>query len=265
MKLRHIFTTLATTAIILSAICFAGDDTLELRNGSTLKGVYQGGTPEMIRFNFNGATQEYSRNDVASLTFAESPPSMPINSTTTMVSSSPAMVSSTMTVNSGNTIPAGTNLVASLQTAIHSGRGESGQSFPAILVSDVRVNDQVVLNAGTVLQGQIVSAQSAGFLRKSAELTLTINGINYKGQIIPVRTSTQKDASEANTGREMVGGAARGAALGAIVGAITGDAGEGAAAGAAAGGASGLIKRGDDVEYQAGSVLAFTLESPVQL
>ncbi len=48
----------------------------------------------------------------------------------------------------------------------------------------------------------------------------------------------------ANTGGEMVGGAARGAALGAIGGAIAGDAGKGAAIGAAVGGGSGLLRRG---------------------
>jgi len=256
MKLSIFFSVLACAAILLSSLELQADDSLELRNGSTLKGAYQGGTPDVIRFNFNGATQEYSRNDVASLTFAQTAPTPPLET---------AVATPSLTPNEGLTIPAGTMLVASLQQKLNSGQVQAGQTFPAILVSDLRVGDQVVLNAGTQLQGQIVSAESARRLRKSADLTLTVTAINYNGQLIPVRTTTQQQATDGKTGRDMAGGAARGAALGAIVGAITGDAGDGAAAGAAAGAAGGLIRKGDDVEYPSGSVLGFTLESPAKL
>lgn len=251
------FPIFALTALIFSALALLANDTLELRNGSTLKGVYEGGTPDVIRFNFNGATQEYSRNDVASIQLAAQAPSRPIE-TPPVSTTAPAPSQSI-------SIPAGTMLVASLQQKVNSGAVQPGQTFPAILVSDVRVGNEVVLTAGTQLQGQIVNAQSAGRLRKQADLTLTINAINYQGRLIPVRTTTQQEASDNGTGREVVGGAARGAALGAIFGAITGDAGDGAAAGAAAGAAGGLIRKGDDVEYPSGAVLGFTLESPAQL
>lgn len=251
------FSFAALAALIFSTLALLANDTLELRNGSTLKGVYEGGTPDVIRFNFNGATQEYSRNDVASLTFAKEAPNRPVETATT---SKP-----TATPTDSITIPTGTMLVASLQQKVNSGQVKSGQTFPAMLISDLRIDDQLVLPAGTQLQGEVVNAQSAGRFRKSADLTLTVTAINYQGRLIPVHTTTQQEASQGGTGREMAGGAARGAALGAIVGAITGDAGEGAAAGAAAGAAGGLIRKGDDVEYPSGSVLGFTLESPAQL
>lgn len=254
----------AATATLMLVAGALHADTLELRNGSTLQGAYAGGTPEAVRFTFNGSTQDYARGDIASLTFSEQPPAEPVPPVAASVATTEAAdpgVQSPTTL----TLPTGTTLVASLQGGINSGKAESGQKFNAVLVSDLRVGEQVVLPAGTALQGEVVKAESAGIFRKSADLVLTLDAINYNGQLIAIRTGTQQEASESKVGREVVGGAAKGAALGAIVGAITGDAGDGAAAGAAAGGAGGLLHRGSDVEYASGSVLAFTLESPVTL
>ncbi|MBK1859088.1 glycine zipper family protein [Cerasicoccus arenae] len=255
MKQLH-FAVNIVVAIFASITLMA--DTLELRNGSSLKGNYEGGTPDVVRFNFNGSTQDYARGDIASLIFSKETPARPIETAT----SAPQPSTSSAT---SMTIPAGAVLVASIQSSLNSGQVKPGQTFPAILVSDLREGNQVLLPAGTQLQGQVINANSAGRFRKSAELSFTINAVTYQGQLIPVRASSQQEATEGGTGREMVGGAAKGAALGSIIGAITGDAGEGAAAGAAAGAAGGLIRKGDNVEYQAGSVLAFTLESPVNL
>ncbi|WP_309400826.1 glycine zipper family protein [Cerasicoccus maritimus] len=237
-------------------------DTLELRNGSTLKGSYEGGTPEFVRFNFNGATQDYNRGDIASLTFSKEAPSKPIEVTT---ASEQTIASSAPTSSTVIEIPTGATLMVSLQSGINSGKVKPGQSFPAVLISDLRVGNEIVLPAGTVVQGKVVEAKSAGRLRKSADLTLTIDSISYNGQQVAVKTSTQQETSAGKGGRKVLGGAAEGAAMGAIFGAINGDAGDGAAGGAAAGAASGLLRKGDNVEYSAGSVLAFTLESPVRL
>ncbi|MEO0793723.1 MAG: glycine zipper family protein [Verrucomicrobiota bacterium] len=239
-------------------------DTLELRNGSTLQGAYQGGTTDSIKFYFNGISQDFPRSSVASIKLSEETPAVPVGAGST-AAAAPAPAQPTAPV-SHIELPAGTTLVASLQTPLNSGSVRPGQTFPAVLVSDVRVGNDVVLTAGTQLQGEVVTAGSAGRgFRKDAELSFTINAINYQGRLVAIRTSTQQQANQGNGAKETVGGAARGAALGAIFGAITGDAGEGAAAGAAAGGAGGFIRKGDDIEYQSGSVLAFTLESSAKL
>jgi len=256
--MKTIIAILAAAAALGLALVHA--DTLELRNGSTLQGAYQGGTAETIQFNFNGSTQSFPRSSVKSLTFSEEAPAI-----TSATVPTPAQAQETIP-SSDLTIPAGTHLIASLQSPINSGSVRSGQTFPAVLVSDVRVNDQIALPSGTSVQVQVVNASSAGRgFRKDAELAFTVNAVNYQGQMVAVRTSTQKQTQKGEGGREVLGGAARGAAMGAIFGAITGDAGDGAAGGAAAGGASGFIRKGDNIEYQAGSVLAFTLESPVKL
>lgn len=252
---------LAIAALALTSFSLSAD-TLELRNGSTLKGSYEGGTPDVVRFYFNGSTQEYNRGDIASITFSEETPNRPGTAAASIpgpIPAAPAEAPSAMT------IPAGTNLVASLQGSINSGSVKAGETFPAILVSDLRVGNQVILPAGTQLQGEIVSAKSAGIIRKKADLVLTINAINYKGQMVAVRTSTQQESSSAETGKDVLGGAAKGAAMGAIFGAFNDGAGDGAAGGAVGGAAGGLLHKGDNVEYSSGSVLAFTLESPVNL
>ncbi|MGE9296395.1 MAG: glycine zipper family protein [Puniceicoccales bacterium] len=254
-----------TLATIFSVTALAGmslvlADTLELRNGSSLQGAYEGGTASAIRFNFNGTSQDYPRDTVKSLTFSEQAPEVATASVPTPAQAQQSFESSDVT------IPAGTNLLASLQAPINSGSARPGQTFPAVLVSDVRVNNQVVLPSGSNVQIQVVDSSGAGRgFWKDASVSFTVNAVNYNGQMVAVRTTSQKETKDGESGKEVLGGAARGAAMGAIFGAITGDAGDGAAGGAAAGSAGSFIRKGDNIEYQAGSVLAFTLESPVKL
>jgi len=252
------------TLTLLFAACLAlsisSADTLQLRNGSSLEGTYQGGTADNIRFHFNGVTQEFPRNAIVSLTLSS-------EATPVTVASVPSPAQAQETFQSSDlTIPAGTHLMVSLQSPINSGSAKPGQVFPGVLVSDVRVDGQVALPSGSAVQIQVVNASGAGRgFRKDAQVSFTVTSVNYQGQSVAVRTSEQKQTKAGNSGREVLGGAAKGAAMGAIFGAITGDAGDGAAGGAAAGSAGGFIRKGDNIEYQAGSGLAFTLENPVKL
>src|SRR2546421_10459450 len=60
-------------AIILLCICLAGSlagaDTLELKNGSVIKGQYAGGTDTQISFRVGSSIQQYAVSDVLTLKF----------------------------------------------------------------------------------------------------------------------------------------------------------------------------------------------------
>lgn len=244
---------------LLSLACLQAD-TLTLKNGSVLQGTYLSGDQEAIRFTFNGTVMEYPRSEVQSLTIGEAAEADTSAAETTTETAQPAAPQP-----ADVTLPAGTVLMVSLQSSLNSGSVKPGQSYPAALVSDVRVGERVAVPSGTPAEIKIVSAKSGGRgIRKQAELTFTVDALKLNGETVAVRTSVQKHTEKGEGGRRIIGGAAKGAALGAIVGAISGDAGDGAAAGAAAGSAGGFIRKGDDVEYPAGSVLAFTLASAVK-
>jgi hypothetical protein len=63
MKLR--FATLPACLCLLASLTWA--DTLELKNGSVIKGVYMGGTQNEISFQVGSTLQKYSLSDVESL------------------------------------------------------------------------------------------------------------------------------------------------------------------------------------------------------
>jgi len=238
----------------------ASADTLELKNGSVLEGTYEGGTGGSVHFKFNGNTQEFPRSEIARLTLGDGGSGAAQPAADSPTPSAPENASG-----QAATLPSGTVLLASIQAPLNSGSAKPGESFPAILISDVRIGQEVVLPSGTQLKGNIIEAKSAGRgFRKEAELSFSISTIVYEGSNVAVKTSAQQELSKEHAG--LIRGAAGGAAAGAIFGAIANDdAGGGALGGTAAGAARSFLRKGDNIEYQSGAVLAFTLVDAVKL
>src|SRR5437588_7665049 len=73
MKLRY--------AILLLSACLAASaamaDTLELKNGSVIKGQYAGGTESQISFRVGSSIQQYAIADVLTLKFDSFTPPAP--------------------------------------------------------------------------------------------------------------------------------------------------------------------------------------------
>src|SRR5690242_3849026 len=65
MKLRY---AVALASLVLIS-AFAWSDTLELKNGSVIKGTYTGGSETEISFRVGSSVQQYAIVDVASLKF----------------------------------------------------------------------------------------------------------------------------------------------------------------------------------------------------
>ena len=55
--------------LVLAPITFLNADTLELKNGSVIKGAYVGGSDTRIRFRVGSTVQEYAIADITSLKF----------------------------------------------------------------------------------------------------------------------------------------------------------------------------------------------------
>jgi hypothetical protein len=151
--------------------------------------------------------------------------------------------------------------------SIDSSKQKAGFRFTASLETNLQAEDVVVAPRGTTIYGKLVSAESAGKMKGSSELSLELTDIMINNSTYPLLTSTYdiKGKGEgSNTAKKVVGGAG----LGALIGGIAGG-GKGAGIGALIGGAGGTAvaasKKGQQLSIPSETLLEFRLEQPVAL
>jgi hypothetical protein len=165
------------------------------------------------------------------------------------------------------TVPAGTRILIRMTDSIDSSKQKAGYRFTASLETNLRADDVVVAQRGTLVYGVLASASSAGKMKGSSELGLELTDIVINGTSYPLLTSTyeiQGKGEGSNTTKKVVGGAGLGALIGGIAGGGKG-AGIGALAGAGAGTAVAATKKGQQLSIPSESLLEFRLTQPVAL
>lgn len=159
------------------------------------------------------------------------------------------------------TIPAGTELHVTLDTALSSKDSAAGDSFEATVSEPVAVRGQVVVKRDARARGAVVDARPSGRLSKPALLSLELKSVQVNGAWVPVRTEALTMEGKSHKKRDIIaiGG---GSALGALIGGIAGG-GKGAAIGAAAGGGAGTagaaVTGKKDITLPAESHVSFRL------
>lgn len=166
------------------------------------------------------------------------------------------------------TIPAGTSLSVQLPAALSTKTAKVGDRISAYLTNDLVVDGKVVAKAGAMLQGS-VSQVVSGSKKIGGTPTLGLNFDNLQladGSDAMVNGNITQAAAKSDTGKDTAK-----IAGGAIVGAVVGhqvDDDKGALIGGLLGAAAGTAaakKTGSEVELPAGTVLGFTLNSPVNV
>lgn len=282
-------------AMIVAGMClpliFAHADTLELKNGSVIKGTFIGGSEAQLSFRVGSTVQHYAVADISALKFdsdsgrtaadsgfaprpkpepnypepaarpspnyAESAPPAPVRS------APPAPVASGDRVS----VPTGTRLTIRTIDAIDSDRNQVGDKFAATLDQPLYVNDVLVVPKGADVYGRLEQAKEAGRLAGKAQLKLSLTGIVVNGQTYALSTGNYELSGKsrtANTATKVGGGAAVGALIGAVVGGGKGAA-IGAGVGAGAGTAVQVATQGEQVHVPSETLLEFALDQPVTI
>ena len=279
-------------AILAVSICALSQaalaDTLELKNGSVIKGTFIGGSEAQLSFRVGSTVQHYAVADVALLRFDSdggssgaafaprpqpnyAPPPQQSNYPPAQANNPPPAAQSnypsSAPVASGDriTIPTGTRLTIRTIDAIDSDRNRVGDKFAATLDQPVYVNDMVVVAKGASVYGRLEEAKAAGQLAGKAQLRLSLTGIVIDGQTYGISTGDYELSGKsrtANTATKVGGGAAVGAIIGAIAGGGKGAA-IGAGVGAGAGTAVQVATKGDQVHVPSETLLEFSLDQPV--
>jgi len=281
-------------AMIVAGMClpliFAHADTLELKNGSVIKGTFIGGSEAQLSFRVGSTVQHYAVADISALKFdsdagrapADSgfaprprpepnyPEPAPRPAPNYAESAPPASVRSTPApVINGDriSVPTGTRLTVRTIDSIDSDRNRVGDKFAATLDQPLYVNDVLVVPKGADVYGRLEEAKEAGHLAGKAQLRLSLTGIVVNGQTYALSTGDYELSGKsrtANTAKKVGGGAAVGALIGAVVGGGKGAA-VGAGVGAGAGTAVQVATQGDQVHVPSETLLEFALDQPITI
>jgi hypothetical protein len=258
---------------VVIALCLAassaGADSLELKNGSLIKGRFMGGTESEISFQVGSSVQKYNLADIVSLKFdSESAASgMPARPNGALSSEPGTAEHPGIKARATATIPAGTRISVRTIDAIDSTKNHVGDRFQASLEEPLMVAGNVVVAKGADVYGRLAESKESGTFSGRSQLRLELTGIVVNGQTVPVVTGEYQLTGKsrgASTAKRTVGGAA----VGSIIGALAGG-GKGAAIGAGVGGGLGagseVITKGDQVKVPSETLLDFTLQQELSI
>ncbi len=257
---------------VIVALCVAAvsarADSLELKNGSLIKGKFIGGTQTSITFQVGSSAPSYDVTDIRSIRFDSetqgNSPSVPskqpdVPSTIgrdEVAKSVPAV-----------TIPAGTRISVRTIDSIDSTKNRVGYRFQASLEQPLWIDGNMVVPKGASVYGRLEESKEAGTFTGRSELKLELTGIVVHGQTVPLVTGEYEVSGKSkgeSTAKRTVGGAAIGSIIGALAGGGKGAA-IGAGTGAGVGAGSEIITKGDQVKIPSETLLDFTLQQSVTI
>ena len=167
------------------------------------------------------------------------------------------------------TVPAGTQLPIILDTAVASNISRVEQPVRAHVTRDVRIDNQVVIPAGSELYGHVTAVRRPGKVEGRSYIavrltTLVPRGSSERYAVDTGRIARAGRATKRKDAMKIGIPAAGGAAIGGLIGGK-----KGALIGAAAGGGTGtavvLSTRGEEVGIARGTALTLRLANPLAL
>ncbi len=246
--------------VLCLAASIARADSLELKNGSLIKGRFIGGTDGEISFQVGSSVQKFNVADIVSIKFdsdraAGNVAASPSSSFSREASEKPTFV----------TIPEGTHITVRTIDGIDSTQNHVGDRFEASLEEPLMIDGKVIVAKGAGVYGRLAESKKSGTFTGRSELRLELTGIVVNDETISVVTGEYELTGKsrgASTAKRTIGAAAVGSIIGAIAGGGKG-AGIGAGVGGAAGAGSEIITKGDQVKVPSETLLDFTLEQNV--
>jgi hypothetical protein len=256
---------------LVFAVCLVASaavaDSLELKNGSLIKGKFMGGNQNNINFQVGSSMQSYSVGDIRALRFDSEPEGAAVSVPSDGQSYGSASAREAAKPSSYVTIPAGTRISVRTVDAIDSAKNHVGDRFQASLEEPLIVDDNVVAAKGADVYGRLEESEETGTFTGRSELKVALTGIVVDGKTVPLVTGDYELAGKskgASTAKRAVGGAAIGSIIGAIAGGGKGAA-IGAGTGAGVGAGSEIITKGEQVKIPSETLLDFTLEQSVSI
>ena len=244
-------------------------DSLELKNGSLIKGKFMGGTESEISFQVGSTVQKYNLADIVSLKFdsERAASDQPNPSTGSLPSEPQPSEDAGAKTPAYFTIPAGTRITVRTIDAIDSTQNKVGDRFQASLEEPLRLDGIEIVSRDAGVYGRLAESKESGTFTGRSQLRLELTAFVINGQTVPIVTGEYELTGKsrgASTARRTVGGAAVGSIIGALAGGGKGAA-IGAGVGAGAGAGSETITKGDQVRVPSETLIEFTLQQDAQI
>src|SRR6185369_6858627 len=271
-------TTLIAVVALLAVPAFS--DTLVLKSGERITGLFEGGSARLIKFRTSdGAVKDYDLLSVQQIQFGEEKstavsqpvtpaPSRLNNSSDPRLLPGTARVTQPTSSNAANTawtVPTGTKIVIRMIDSVNSEKSKIGEQFIAVLDEPVFQGGVEVIPRGADVRGRIANVNEAGRVAGAAQLGLELTQVVVNGIPYSVTTSEYQEVAESR-GSQTAKRAAAGAGIGAVIGAIAGG-GKGAAIGAGIGGGGAtavqVMTKGEKLNIPSETKLEFTLRAPL--
>jgi len=259
----------AVLLIVVAGVSLSAD-TIKLRNGKTIEGMFIGGDSKTVRVLLDsGQVSEIPLDQTVGIEFAPRKAPQPA------AAAAPAAAPAKPATAAGKpaaatvkpiTVPAGTAVNVRLSQAIDVDASAAGQMFKAVVDDPVTIGGTIVIPRGAQASLQAVHVEQSGTMKGSDKISLKLHSFRFGGNVYEVSSSYVETAGKGEgkkTARKVGGGAG----LGAIVGGIAGG-GSGAAIGAAVGGATGAVVASTGEEHlklEAETRLQFQLTAAVNV
>jgi hypothetical protein len=266
--MKSSFRSVALIPVLLVALS-AWPDSLELKNGSLIRGKFAGATENEISFQVGSSLQKYNISDVVSVKFDSA---APVSDMPTRPKSSPPRDAGKVEPVAAKSpallvIPAGTRISVRTIDGIDSTKNHVGDRFQASLEEPLTVDGNVIVDKGADVYGRLAESKTSGTFAGQSQLRLELTGLVVGGQTVPLVTGEYELLGKSrgdSTVKRTVGVGVVGTVIGAIAGGAKGAA-IGATTGAAAGAGSEIITKGDQVKIPSETLLEFTLQQDLSM
>jgi hypothetical protein len=258
---------------LVITLCLAASlacaDSLELKNGSLIKGKFIRGTETEITFQVGSSQQNYDVADIVSLKFdsEQRVSDTPTRPKTSLSTGGGTVEHADLKTPANVIIAAGTRISVRTVDSIDSNKSQVGDRFQASLEEPLMADGNEVAAKGSDVYGRLAESKESGTFTGRSQLRLELTGIVVNGQTVPVVTGEYELTGKsrgASTAKRTVGGAAVGSIIGALAGGGKGAA-IGAGVGAGVGAGSEIITKGDQVKVPSETLLDFTLQQDVSI
>lgn len=178
-----------------------------------------------------------------------------------------------------NSLPEGTVIVTEMMTKLSSKTAQAGDRLRAKVITPVTVNRNVLIPAGSLIEGQVQDVVRAKSRRRSGMIEISFDRLRIGKEVYPIEATlahvSTGDRNRLDSDRRLTrssGGVKRtaafvggGAGAGAAIGYVAGSALFGAGIGAGVGVAVLLLAKGKEAEVATGMQIGAELLAPISL
>lgn len=246
MKLQTLSIVSLITLLSTSAIA----DTVTLIDDQTLTGRVISLDDKSALFELSGQQLNIERAKIKNISFEPKTAEKAVT-----VAATPTKAKSL----NGVVIPASTPLMVRMTSAVNSSKHPVGHKFTAMLEAAIVIDNEIIIPRRTLVYGVINESKKSSRLIGKSNMSIQFTALMINDQLVPIHASDIKAVSESTTKNTL----ARTARFAAIGGLANGS--EGAGNMAKAGLGVSLLTGGSSVNIPTGTMLEFSLTSPINL